>query len=98
MKQTVRVLLLLVASVGAWAATPSGQSTAAPSAAPRSDGGVDAGMLLKPLGENWPTYSGDYSGRRYSTLTQVNQSNVKNLQLVWSTRIVPGMGSIVLMP
>src|SRR5215467_2752947 len=48
--------------------------------------------LLKPLGskDTWPTYSGDYSGKRYSTLTQINQSNVKNLALAWSTRLVAG--------
>ena len=39
--------------------------------------------LLKPLGDSWPTYSGDYTGRRYSALTQVNQSHVKNLTLAW---------------
>ena len=33
--------------------------------------------LLKPLADSWPSYSGDYSGRRYSALTQINQSNVK---------------------
>ena len=37
--------------------------------------------LLKPLADSWPTYSGDYSGKRYSALTQLNQSNVKNLTL-----------------
>ena len=40
--------------------------------------------------QGWPTYSGDYSGKRYSTLTQVNQSNVKNLTLAWTMRITPG--------
>ena len=29
--------------------------------------------LLKPLSASWPTYSGDYSGRRYSQLSQINQ-------------------------
>ena len=42
---------------------------------------------LKPLGDSWPTYSGDYSGRRYSALTQINQSNVKNLTLAWTARL-----------
>ena len=53
---------------------------------------LDPALLLKPLGtsEAWPTYSGDYSGKRYSALTQLNQSNVKNLTLAWSTRLVAG--------
>ncbi len=55
--------------------------------------GVDAAMLLKPLGESWPTYSGDYSGKRYSSLTQLNQSNVKNLTLAWVSRIAAGAGN-----
>src|SRR6187401_147443 len=34
--------------------------------------------------QNWLTYSGGYAGHRYSPLTQINRSNVKNLQLKWS--------------
>jgi alcohol dehydrogenase (cytochrome c) len=55
--------------------------------------GVDAATLLKPLGDSWPTYSGDYSGRRYSSLTQLNQTNVKNLTLAWVSRFAAGPGS-----
>jgi alcohol dehydrogenase (cytochrome c) len=32
---------------------------------------------------NWLTYSGSYSGQRYSPLTQINASNVKNLEFKW---------------
>jgi alcohol dehydrogenase (cytochrome c) len=46
----------------------------------------------KPLGESWPTYSGDYTGRRYSSLTQINQSNVKHLTLAWQRRLTNGPG------
>jgi alcohol dehydrogenase (cytochrome c) len=55
-------------------------------------GGVSPTELLKPLKDSWPTYNGDYSGRRYSALTQLNQSNVKHLTLAWSTRVSPGAG------
>jgi alcohol dehydrogenase (cytochrome c) len=55
--------------------------------------GLDPAQILKPLGESWPTYSGDYSGRRYSALTQVNQGNVKNLTLAWTARVSGGPGS-----
>ncbi len=34
--------------------------------------------------QNWLTYSGGYAGHRYSSLSQINRSNVKNLQLKWS--------------
>ncbi len=57
-----------------------------------AQGPLDPASLLKPLGDSWPTYSGDYSGRRYSALKQVNQSNVKNLTLAWTTRFTAGPG------
>jgi alcohol dehydrogenase (cytochrome c) len=33
--------------------------------------------------QNWLTYSGGYASHRYSSLTQINRDNVKNLQLKW---------------
>jgi alcohol dehydrogenase (cytochrome c) len=33
--------------------------------------------------QNWLTYSRSYNGQRYSPLDQVNQANVKNLELQW---------------
>ena len=53
-------------------------------------GGVSPNDLLKPLADSWPTYNGDYSGKRYSALTQINQSTVKHLSLAWMTRVSPG--------
>ena len=46
--------------------------------------GLDPTALLKPPTDTWPTYNGDYSGRRYSTLSQINSSNVKSLTLAWA--------------
>jgi alcohol dehydrogenase (cytochrome c) len=54
-------------------------------------GGVTPQELLKPLKEQWPTYNGDYSGRRYSLLKEVNTATVKNLSLAWMIRLTPGM-------
>jgi len=34
----------------------------------------------------WPTHYGDYSGRRYSPLNQINATNVKTLSLAWIHR------------
>jgi len=43
----------------------------------------------------WPTYNGDYTGRRFSTLTKINADNVKHLSLAWSYGLsVPGAGPI----
>jgi alcohol dehydrogenase (cytochrome c) len=33
--------------------------------------------------QNWLTYSGDYAGRRFSTLDQVNKANVHSLTAKW---------------
>ena len=52
--------------------------------------GLDPQAIKKPLSESWPTYSGDYSGRRYSLLTQANQTTVKNLTLAWTARLTGG--------
>src|SRR5437588_6811917 len=59
--------------------------------------GLTPATLLKPPTDAWPTYNGDYSGRRFSTLSQINQSNIKNLNLAWVFRAMPGEspGSIV---
>ena len=53
-------------------------------------GGLDPADLLKPLADSWPSYSGDYTGRRYSALTQVNQSNVKQLTLAFAATLTGG--------
>ena len=54
---------------------------------------LDPALLSKPLGDSWPTYSGDYSGKRYSALKQIDQTNVKNLTLAWSSRVTAGPSS-----
>jgi alcohol dehydrogenase (cytochrome c) len=33
--------------------------------------------------QNWLTYSGNYSGLRYSTLTQITPANAKDLEIKW---------------
>ena len=37
--------------------------------------------------DSWPTYNGDYSGRRYSPLAEINASNIGGLALAWFCRI-----------
>ena len=53
---------------------------------------LDPASLLKPLANEWPTYSGDYSGKRYSLLKQIDTSNVKNLSLAWAGRLPTAVG------
>src|SRR5438067_13553049 len=52
--------------------------------------GLDPAEILKPLADQWTTYSGDYSGKRHSSLKDVNQSTVRNLSLSWVTRFTTG--------
>ena len=77
----------LFALVPVWLAAQNG-------AKPQGHGeGLDPADILRPLSESWPTYSGDYSGKRYSSLTQINRSNVRNLALAWVTRVTAGAGA-----
>src|SRR5215212_229793 len=48
---------------------------------------LDPAKLLKPPTDSWPTYNGDYSGRRFSTLTKINSTNVGSMSLGWVYRI-----------
>jgi len=52
--------------------------------------GLDPAKLLKPLADEWPTYSGDYSAKRYSLLKQINQLTVKHLTLAWTLKLTSG--------
>jgi acido-empty-quinoprotein group A len=51
---------------------------------------LDPAKLMKPPTDAWPTYNGDYSGRRFSTLRQINQFNVKSMTLAWVYRASAG--------
>ena len=52
--------------------------------------GLDPSLLTKPSTNAWPTYAGDYSQRRYSTLRQIDQTNVRHLTLAWLRRLTAG--------
>jgi len=49
--------------------------------------GLDPQALLHQPPSAWPTYNGDYSGRRFSPLKQINSANVQHLSLAWATRV-----------
>jgi alcohol dehydrogenase (cytochrome c) len=78
MNRTLLTLSLLMAPVGL---------------AAQSQEGLEPATLLKPLAESWPTYSGDYSGRRYSALDQINEATVKGLGLAWTAELKAGAPS-----
>ncbi|MGB8731580.1 MAG: PQQ-binding-like beta-propeller repeat protein, partial [Candidatus Sulfotelmatobacter sp.] len=41
-------------------------------------------LLVRPVGANWTSYNGDYSGRRYSNLREINVANVAQLRAAWT--------------
>jgi alcohol dehydrogenase (cytochrome c) len=45
--------------------------------------GLDPSAIVNPPKGAWPTYNGDYSGRRFSPLKQINSGNVRDLKLAW---------------
>ena len=51
--------------------------------------GVNPTSLAKAPTNSWPTYSGDYSGRRYSPLKQINATNIDSLSLAWVYHLTP---------
>jgi alcohol dehydrogenase (cytochrome c) len=40
-------------------------------------------LLVRPPAANWPSYNGDYTGRRYSVLSEINAGNVSHLRGQW---------------
>src|SRR6476619_2715480 len=40
-------------------------------------------LLTQPVGADWTSYNGDYSGRRFSSLRQINAENVAQLRDAW---------------
>ncbi len=57
--------------------------------------GLDPQAILHPVPGSWPTYNGDYSGRRFSSLTQINQGNVRDLRLAWTYHVETGQGASI---
>ena len=49
-----------------------------------------AWLPVVSFGQDWPTYNGDYTGRRFSSLSQINSSNVNSLAIAWTFRTKVG--------
>ena len=54
--------------------------------------GLNPALLTRPATDAWPSYAGDYTQRRFSTLTQIDTSNVRHLSLAWVLRLTAGPG------
>ncbi|HEY6180764.1 MAG TPA: PQQ-binding-like beta-propeller repeat protein, partial [Terriglobales bacterium] len=69
--------ILLVCLTGA--AEPADQPTQVSAAVDV----LPADLTARQLGANWVSYNGDYSGKRFSSLSQISTSNVNQLQAQW---------------
>jgi alcohol dehydrogenase (cytochrome c) len=76
--KTVLVLLMPLALAAQVAQKPVTQSPDNPI--------LDPARLTRPATDAWPTYNGDYSGRRFSSLRTINQLNIKQMTLAWIYR------------
>src|SRR5580700_3910270 len=56
----------------------------------------DPESIEHPPRGTWPTYNGDYSGRRFSPLKQINKDTIQGLALAWAfpTGLVNGGGVV----
>lgn len=68
------LIAFLVMQTGVGAAAPKSQPSKA---------GIDFARISNPKPSEWLTYNGHLSGNRYSELTQINSTNVRQLALKW---------------
>jgi alcohol dehydrogenase (cytochrome c) len=80
MKSRAEAILLLLTAV--FLGIPiAGQQAQSPVTAEIDLGPED--LLAAPVGANWTSYNGDYTGRRYSNLHAINVANVAQLRASW---------------
>src|ERR1700722_3644199 len=78
MKRYAAAILFLLAIT---TESPIGQEKAASSSSARDVNAED--LPKRPVGENWPSYNGDYTGRRFSRLGEINRANVAQMRAAW---------------
>jgi len=79
--RSVGAVFALVFCVSAGGPSGVAQQTQAPASATVT---VSAGDLLaQPVGANWTSYNGDYTGQRYSALSEITTANVSQLRAAW---------------
>ena len=75
------LILLLLAALCAGVPAAGQQQTQSPIAAVADVNAQD--LLARPVGANWTSYNGDYTGRRYSNLREINVANAAQLRAAW---------------
>ena len=76
--------LMLLATIGLSNSTAIGQHIVQPGHSLSATAvNVSAEDLVAQAGANWASYNGDYTGRRYSSLREINLQNVAQLRASW---------------
>ena len=75
MRSAIHIAVILSCLLAWWDDPPAGISSAINI---HSDD-----LLAQPLAGNWLSYNGDYSGRRYSSLSEINKNNLAQLRAAW---------------
>src|SRR5277367_4324934 len=71
---------MLLATIGLTSAAAVAQQ---PRSSVSAAGNLSAEDLAAQAGANWTSYNGDYTGRRYSSLREINPQNVAQLRASW---------------
>jgi len=87
----LRLAPLLTAVVIATVVLPT--TILAQSVAPPNRPSQQELTAARAAGKDWFTYGGSVFNQRYSTLTEINPSNVSQLRGAWLTRLGSGLGS-----
>src|SRR6058998_1920300 len=96
-KEFLRISVLLCGialAVNAQAPTPPAQAPTKTVRAVQNFVTVTDQTLRAPSPQDWPIHRGNYQAWGYSPLDQINKANVKNLQLVWSRAMEPGINEM----
>jgi len=82
MKSYASALALVFLAACTLASSQGGNRTADTSFAVTSTVSAED-LLASPVGANWTSYNGDYTGRRYSSLREINAATVARLRASW---------------
>ena len=82
MKSYASALALVFLAACTLASSQGGNRTADTSVAVTSTVSAED-LLASPVGANWTSYNGDYTGRRYSSLREINAATVARLRASW---------------
>lgn len=77
---------------GPQAAQTAQTAQAQPRAQAQAQGQTSTQTMQGTPVDSWPTYNGDYSGRRFSPLTKISDANIHALSLAWVYRVNLGPG------